>query len=350
MTRPAVVYVDMPWALDANGRVDCARATIEHSVLGDAFELRFVPAQAGKYPLAGPALNDAVAGAAALVISRCVITDELLDAAGTGLRAVCRQGVGYDNLAPALLEARGVIGFNVPDYCIDEVAAHTVALALALERRLIPQHTGLAGGRFDIYAGGIPRRLRNHVAGIVGFGRIGRVVGARLADFYGRVIACDPYVNADVMAAHGATRVELDELLGTADLISLHCLLHDQTYHLLDARAFARMKPTTYLVNAARGAIVEARALCETLRESRLAGAGLDVFDPEDPDQDPWWREVVASPSVVVTSHRAFLSAESSVSQRTRASEGLRHVLTTGRPPASGYVTSATHPALTKAG
>lgn len=315
---PVIVYTDPPWA-------GSGKATIEEEVFEGEAVLRFGAEQA--------------AGADALAVYRRQVTPELLDAAGPGLRVVARQGVGTDNLNAPLLTERGIIGFNVPDYCVDEVAAHTLALTLCWERDLVAQHNGLAGGTFDIYTGRVPRRLRRRTAGIVGFGRIGRAVATRLALFYGRVLACDPYVHPDLMEGYGVTAVPFAELLAESDVVLLHCALTPETRGMIDSAALGLVRPGALLVNAARGALVDPAALHKALTAGELGGAALDVFVPEDPHQDPWFARVVRLPNVVVSSHRAFLSAESEESSRRRVAEGILHVLRTGTPPLFGHVT-----------
>ncbi|HKR12813.1 MAG TPA: C-terminal binding protein [Pyrinomonadaceae bacterium] len=341
MPKPVIVYTDLPWAIGADGSVDPSLATIEREIFGNNVELRFPASTGGHYNLKSQQFFDKLSGAAALIIYRCQVTKDLLDAAGSNLKVVGRQGVGFDNLAPDLLEARGIIGFNIPDYCVDEVVTHTMALLLALERRVIPQHLSLSQGEFNIYAGGVPRRLSNRSVGIIGFGRIGRAVSVRLRFFYGNVMAYDPYVEADLMNAYGTAKVDLETLLAESDAVLLHCLLNDETAGMLNTRAFAKMKPTTFLINCARGALVDSSALYAALSRGQIAGAGIDVFSPENPHQDEWYAKIVKMENVVVTSHRAFLSEESQVSQRRRAAEGVLHVLKTGRPPAVGHVTQA---------
>jgi phosphoglycerate dehydrogenase-like enzyme len=201
MEKFVVVYTDPAWARTRDGGSDPKRASIEREIFGDCCEIRIATAQSGRYPTDGPGLSELVRGADALVIYRVEISPALLADAGNQLKVVARQGVGFDNLHPQLLRARGIVGFNVPDYCVDEVTAHTVGLILALERGIVVQHAALASGRFDVYHGGVPRRLRALTAGVVGFGRIGRVVAARLRNFYGRVVACDPLVEADQVVA-----------------------------------------------------------------------------------------------------------------------------------------------------
>nr|QLJ96942.1 C-terminal binding protein [Micromonospora carbonacea] len=319
---PAVVYTDPAWGAP----------TVEEAVYGDAVRARIGPFR-------GPAaLHEAVAGAAALIVYRCPVTPELLDAAGPQLRVVARQGVGTDNLNAALLGERGIVGFNVPDYCVDEVAAHTLAMVLAWERRLVPQHTGLTGGRFDIHHGGAPRRLGTRTAGIIGLGRIGRAVAARLRLFYQRVLAADPFVHADQMLGYGVRKTELPELLAESDVVLLHCPLDPDTRGLIDADALGRMRPDALLVNTARGGLVDAEALAHALTTGVIGGAALDVFVPEDPHRSDPYRRVLGLPNVLVSSHRAFYSAESELSSRQRVAEGVRQVLDTGRPPVTGHV------------
>jgi phosphoglycerate dehydrogenase-like enzyme len=327
MTASRVLYTDPPW-LVGNGRWDPELASTEREILGPKVELRFGPYQDGRYQITSPAMTERAAACDVLVVYRTQVRPELLDAAGKSLRGVVRQGVGVDNLNPTLLAERGVPGYNVPDYCVDEVATHTSALALALERRLVRQHQTLVGGTFDIYAGGVPRRLNRRTLGIVGFGRIGRAVARRLGTFYGQVMVYDPYIGRDLAEGYGAVAAgALDELLAESDLVTLHCPLNRETDGLLDAAALSRMRPGSYLVNAARGRLVAPEALGEALDRGTIAGAALDVFSPENPHHDERWQAVLQHPAVVVTSHRAFLSVESEVSSRRRVAELVRALL-----------------------
>jgi phosphoglycerate dehydrogenase-like enzyme len=277
-------------------------------------------------------------GCEVLVIYRCRITGQLLDAAGGGLRAVVRQGVGVDNLGLPLLAERGILAYHVPDYCVDEVATHTAALTLALERQLVAQHTGLSSGMFDIYAGGTPRRISRRTLGIVGFGRIGRAVARRLGMFYGRVLVYDPFIGRDLPDGYGAEAAEsLPELLASCDAVTLHCPLNDTTEGLIGEAELREMRPGAYLVNAARGGLVDPVALGRALWDGRLAGAALDVFTPENPHDDPRWEAVLGHPGVIVTSHRAFLSMEAESSSRRRVAELVRELLA-GNTPAVGQL------------
>lgn len=327
-----VVYTDPAWLVEQGElRIDnfdhVERTVIQHA------QLRVGPFKAGRFAPALDALRDIVSGARVLVVYRCEVSAGLLDAAGGGLRAVIRQGVGVDNLNAPLLAERGIAGFNVPDYCVDEVATHTSALALCLERGLIVQHNTLAAGRFDIYAGGTPRRVSTRTLGIIGFGRIGRAVARKLGIQYGRVLVFDPYIGRDLAEGYGAHAVDsLEALLAESHLVTLHCPLTAETDGLIGARALSAMRRDAYLVNAARGRLVQPAPLVEALRERRIAGAALDVFSPENPHDDPVWQTLLADPRVVVTSHRAFLSADAERSSRVRVAELVRDVLAGALP------------------
>src|SRR6266568_1903288 len=271
MTRPRVLYTDPPWLIDGS-RIDEALATVEAEVLGDRAEVLFGPFADGRYQLTGEAMLERVRDTQVVVVYRCQVTEDLLDAAGKQLVAVVRQGVGVDNLNAVLLAGRRLLAYNVPDYCVDEVSSHTTALALALERAVLPQHLSLVGGRFDIYAGGTPRRTSRRALGIVGFGRIGRAVARKLGPHYGQVIVYDPYLGRDLAEGYGGRAVDtLEELLSAADLVSLHCPLTSETRHLIDRRALGLMRDGAYLVNAARGALIDPVALGEALDGGRLA-------------------------------------------------------------------------------
>ncbi|MFG2526529.1 C-terminal binding protein [Streptomyces sp. NPDC048516] len=327
MATPHVLYTDPAWLVE-EGVWSPDRATVEREILGPEVELRFGPFEDGRYQLTGPGMLERAAGCEVLVVYRTQVTEELLDAAGERLRVVVRQGVGTDNLNAELLTARGIPAYHIPDYCVDEVAAHTSALALALERQLIPQHQTLAGGTFDIYAGGAPHRTNRRTLGIVGFGRIGRAVARRLGVFYGGVKVYDPYLGRDLAEGYGAQAVDtLEDLLAESDLVTLHCPLNPETEGLIDSSALRAMKPGAYLVNAARGKLVDPEALGKALEQEWIAGAGLDVFSPENPHHDPRWQPVLRHPRVVVTSHRAFLSEEAEASSRRRVAELVRAAL-----------------------
>ncbi len=236
-------------------------------------------------PLPRQRLLELVAGAdAILTLLHDRVDAELLDAAGPRLRCVANVAVGHDNVDLGAAAKRGVLVANTPGVLDDATADLTLALILAAARRLGEGERLLRSGRpwrwgMDFMLG---QDLRGKLLGIVGLGAIGSKVAER-ARAFGMEIAYASRTPADpaAVAALGAERLDLDELLARADVVSLHCPLTPQTRHLIGAAQLRAMKPTALLVNAARGPVVDEEALVEALREKRIAAAGLDVYEHE---------------------------------------------------------------------
>ncbi|HVV91250.1 MAG TPA: D-glycerate dehydrogenase [Solirubrobacterales bacterium] len=228
------------------------------------------------------------------------VDDEFLDAAGPGLRGVCNVAVGFDNVDLAACARRGVVVTNTPGVLDDATADLAFALLLAARRRLGEAERLVRGGK--PWEFGLSFMVGHDLAGgrlgIVGLGGIGARVGARGRGF-GMEIVYHGRGDSPHAADLEATRLDLDELLSTADVVSLHAPLTPATRHLIGARELGLMKPTATLVNTARGAVVDEEALVEALREGRIAGAGLDVYEHE-PDVHPGLLELE---NVVLTPH-----------------------------------------------
>lgn len=223
-------------------------------------------------------------------------------------KLVVRAGIGYDNVDVAAANRLGIQVSNVPDYCTDEVADHTVLLLLAAERRLTTVRD--LGVESWSVASRLPpvHRLRDRVLGIVGFGRIGRQVALRAAPFGYRIVASDPVVHDTVFEEHGVKRVELDELLRTADAVTLHCPLSSATDKLIDADRLNVMKPGAVLVNTSRGGLVDLDAVHAAVDAGALSSVALDVLDGE-PDA-PLGHPLLQRENVLVTPHVAWYSLE----------------------------------------
>lgn len=215
------------------------------------------------------------------------IDDELLDAAGPQLKAVCNFAVGVDNIDLAACARRGVVTTNTPDAVTEGTANLAWALILAVARRVLPGDRACRTGQFEREGNGFPIGwMGMHLAGqtllIVGAGRIGRAVAQRGLAFGMRVLYAARTRHIDFeLAPLVAERVDLDDGLRRADVVSIHTPLTPQTRHLIDARRLAIMKPESILVNTSRGPTVDEAALAAALRERRLWGAGLDVFEQE---------------------------------------------------------------------
>ena len=256
------------------------------------------------------------------------ITGEVLDALNR-CRLVVRYGVGVDNVEVAAATSRGVWVANVPDYGREEVADHALALALALLRGTARLDRSVRAGEWDYRVARPLRRLATLTFGVVGCGAIGTLVGQRAAALGMRVVGCD--VQPDRPAPSAPIEpVPLAELLATADLVSLHATLTPASHHLLGAAELAAMKPSAYLVNTARGGLVDGAALLRALDAGELAGAGLDVLEREPPDETG--RVLVRHPLVVATPHAAWYSEEAFLTLKTEVAREALRVLQGGPP------------------
>lgn len=239
-----------------------------------------------------------VADAHAIIVrSGTRITPEVL-AAAPNLRVIGRAGVGVDNIDLEACTERGIFVVNVADGNSVAVAEHAFALMLALMRRVVPAHQSLSHGRWE-RSNFVGEELRGKVLGLVGFGRVGAEVARRALVFGMKVLGYDPYVSASRFQSLGVQQMDLPELLAAADVVSLHTPRTAETYHLIDAKALSTMKQGSYLVNCARGGLIDEAALGAALQEGRLAGAALDVFEAEPPGEHP----LAKLPNAVLTPH-----------------------------------------------
>ena len=269
----------------------------------------------------------AQAGDADVLINQYVpITGEVLDALPR-CRLVVRYGVGVDNVDVEAAAARGVWVANVPDYGRDEVADHTLALALAVLRGVVALDRSVREGSWDLEAARPLRRLGTLSYGVVGCGAIGTAVAGRAGGLGMRVLGYDI---AQVRSEPPIERVPLEELLEGSDVVSLHAALTRDSHHLIGAGALARMRPTAWLVNTARGGLVDSGALLGALDGGALAGAALDVLEAEPPD-DLGWR-LARHPRVVATPHAAWYSEEAFLTLKTEVAKEALRVLEGGRP------------------
>jgi D-3-phosphoglycerate dehydrogenase len=241
-----------------------------------------------------------------------------------------RFGIGVDKVDLEAATSAGIVVTNVPDYCVDEASDHALALLLAVERRIPALDAAVREGRWDTAAvAGPVRRLRGRRAGVIGFGRLGRRFAEKAAALGLEICVHDPFVGDAAIESTGATALALDELLATSDAVSLHVPLTRDTRHLLDRRRIFSMPEGAVLVNTSRGGLVDEEALADALRQGRLGGAGLDVFEQEPPGQG---NPLLGLQNVVVTSHSSHYSLESGAEMRERAFRNVAEVLA-GRPP-----------------
>jgi D-3-phosphoglycerate dehydrogenase len=286
-------------------------------------------------------LRDAADPAAAAAVLREADPDAVLNLrydlgpetvtalADAGCRIVARYGIGVDNVAVDVAAERGLYVTNVPGYCDEEVATHAMSMLLALARRLPTYDASVAEGEWDRDVGVPIHRLSEATVGVVGFGAIGRTVGDRAAAFGADVLASDPFLSPADVADHAAELVEFEALLERSDYVSVHSPLTDDTRGLFDADAFARMADDAYLINVARGPIVDDDALRRALDAGDIAGVGLDVFPDEPPATDDPLR---SHDRVLATPHVAWYSEEANAERRRRAAEAVGAALAGNRP------------------
>lgn len=247
-----------------------------------------------------------------------------MDAAAIGhlrqCRIIARYGIGVDNIDLAAARAAGISVTNVPDYCVDEVATHTVAMLLSLLRKLPTADRAMRGGGWGVATVRPMRRPDQLTIGLVGYGRIGRRVTEMLAPFGMSFLVYDPYLDD----LPGVELVELDELLQRSDAVSLHSPLTEETRGLIGADQLTMMKDTAVLVNTSRGPLIQLDALRDALGEGRIAAAALDVFEQEPPDA----AALAGVENLLMTPHVAFYSEDAIAESQTKAATQVAKALT----------------------
>ncbi len=246
----------------------------------------------------------------------------------TRCRIIARFGIGVDNVDIPVATSQGIVVTRVPDYCLDEVSEHAMALLLALARKIPFANSRTHAGNWKMPEVVPIHRLRGTVLGLVAFGQIPQLVAPKAKSFGMRVVTYDPFVPDEVLSRAAVERVEFDELVRISDFISIHTPLMPATHHLFNADIFSRMKRTAYLINTARGPIIDETALAQALDMKQIAGAALDVMEKEPPGSSP----LFGRDNVIVTPHTSFYSEESLVDLQTKASEEVVRVLT-GQAP-----------------
>ncbi|HEX2075189.1 MAG TPA: C-terminal binding protein [Geodermatophilus sp.] len=270
---------------------------------------------------------EAAQGVDAVIAQYAPITAEVLEALPQ-LRLVSRYGVGVDSVDLDAARARGVWVCNVPDYGTAEVALHAVAMLLALLRNLGGHDREVRAGRWDYKLGGELHRPGELTLGVLGLGRIGRMTMERAAPWFGGCLGYDPHLPDEAWPG-GIERVGLDELFARSNAVTLHLPLTEGTRGLVGADLLARMPVGSYLVNTARGGLVDLDAVLQALDAGRLAGVALDVLPQEPP---PWGHPLLAHPRALLSPHVAWYSEEAEAELRRKAAQNVVTWARTGRP------------------
>lgn len=309
MSKYRALYTDYPWG----------DVSIERELLARAdCELVLAPAE-DEATLAKLAEE-----ADAILTCWAKVTGRVVDAASR-CKIIARTGIGLDNIDLKRTTERGIIVTNVPDYCIPEVAEHTLALLMALARKLHVYHQSSQRGDYDRAIGLPIERLEDQTVGVIGLGQIGSLFAERCVSLGMRVLGN----NRSQQVPAGVEWCEGERLFRESDFVVLLCPLTEETRHIVNAQSLAWMKPTAFLINTSRGGLVDHAALAAALGQNALAGAGLDVQDPEPPDmsQPPY-----NDPRVIVTPHAAFISTRAVTELRTRVGHQVAAVLRGEKP------------------
>lgn len=267
---------------------------------------------------------------ALLVIYR-KITPRIMDAL-TNCKVILRYGIGYDVIDVAAATERGIKVCNSPLHCLDEVATHTIAMILAMERQLVFFNDVVKSGRWLANAGFKPHRLSCQTLGFIGFGNIARRTADFAKGFGFNMIAYDPYLEASVIEASGAEKVELEELLAVSDVISIHTPLFDSTYHLINRDSIAKMKDGVMIVNTSRGPIIAIDDLMGAVKTGKVKAAALDVVENEPiskPDHP-----LFETGNIICSPHAAYNSVEAEEQMMAVLAETAVQILN-GEDPAN---------------
>jgi len=259
----------------------------------------------------------------AVLVTYAKLTREVLTQF-TRCKAIGRFGLGVDNIDLVTAKEKGIAVNYVPDYCIREVSDHAMALLLALIRKIPLSNKLVQNGRWEMPAVVPIRRIEGTVLGLVGFGHIPRLVAPKAQTFGIKVIAYDPYAKPEIFRAAGVEGVDFDTLLKTSDYVSMHAPLLPATRGMMNAAAFAKMKKGAYIVNTARGPLIDEPALIVALDSGQVGGAGLDVVTAEPLAKDS---PLLGRDNVIISPHTAFYSIEALTELQVKCASDVARVL-----------------------
>lgn len=258
-----------------------------------------------------------------LIVQYASITKRIIESLKK-CQVIARYGIGIDSIDVEAATEHGICIVNVPKYCIDEVSDHTIALALNCVRKVTMLNNAVKKGIWDFKISEPIFRLRNMKLGLVGFGNIARMVSRKAQVFGLSVLVYDPYISPSVMTRNNVKKVNLEELLAEADIISLHLPLTKDTKYMFTEKEFKSMKNTAFIINSARGPLIKEKDLYRALKEKWIAGAGLDVTEKEPIDSNNTLLEL---DNIIITPHVSFYSDESLKDLQRSAAEGVAQIL-----------------------
>ena len=244
-------------------------------------------------------------------------------------KLIIRNGIGVNTIDVEACNAKGIMVANIPTYCLDEVATHAFALLLTAARKITMLQDSVKQGIWDVKKAIPVFSLQNKILGLAGFGKIPRLVSERAKPFGLKVIIYDPYVTQEMAKEAGVQKAELDELLTKSDFISIHCPLTPETKNMFNKETFKKMKKSAFIINTARGPVINEPDLVNALNEGQLAGAALDVLEKDDVDIN---NPLLKMDNVIITPHTAWYSEESMMKRRVQTIENVISVLKGGEP------------------
>ena len=282
-------------------------------------ERQEVESAGGTFVLSKGGTEDEIIEAAhdadAIVTTYAEVTRRVIEAT-TNCKIIVRTGIGFNNIDLNAATEKGIYVCNVPDYCFDEVADHTLALALALSRKVVlfdrkvKKNQWTHDGARPIFG------LRGQTWGMLGFGNIPRNLLTKILPFGFKVLVYDPFIKPEFAAQFDIEMVDLDRLFRESDILSIHAPLTDETKEVVNSESLRKMKPTAFLVNTSRGPLISEPDLYQALKENWIAGAAIDVMVKEPPEAD---NPLLTLDNIVITPHAAFYSEDSSIALRHKS-------------------------------
>lgn len=274
-------------------------------------------------------LIEACRDADALIVQYAPITERVINNM-TKCKVISRYGIGVDTIDLKAARSKGIHVCNVPDYCIDEVSDHSLALILSLGRKIVKLSNSVKEGVWDAIGVSKPVfNFKNQVLGLIGFGKIPQNLYYKVKNIFKDILVYDPYIPREVIEKFNLHLASFYEVLRYCDFISIHCPLNENTKHMFSLREFQLMKSTAYIVNTSRGAIINTQDLYQALNTGLIAGAGLDVLEKEPPGID---FELLKFDNVIITPHAAFYSESALEDLKYKTALNVLKVLKGERP------------------
>lgn len=271
---------------------------------------------------------DACRHADAVIVQYCTISRKVIEAM-QHCKMVIKYGIGVNNIDSEAATEKGIYVCNVPDYGVDEVSNHAIAMLLALSKKLLVITKSMRKGEWG-YASIVPlHRMEGSTLGLVGLGRIPTLVAKKMANFGLKILAFDPYMNEQEAKRRGVQLVDFHTLCRESDYISIHCPLTEDTHHIFNKETFREMKPNALLLNTARGPVICEQDLIEALEQGEIAGAGLDVYEDEPLDINS---KLLNMEQVICTPHCAWYTEDAVSAVQSKAAEEVVNVLSGNKP------------------